>query len=104
MKVEIVLIRTTELEQVVALQQRKIVAEHLIVSIPETATDLLIVRVERGEILGLRLASHNLQRASESGEMRRSCAARPGPPVPQKAVMEVVGRIVGDVAGQSGNH
>ena len=53
MVVEIVLIGTAKLEQVVAFQHGKVVAEHLIVPIPEAAADIDIVRVKRGEVLGL---------------------------------------------------
>ena len=56
MVVPIVLIGTAKLEQVVAFQRGKIIANHLIVPIPETLADLLIVHVKGAEVLGLRLA------------------------------------------------
>ena len=45
MPVEVVLIRATELEQVVALQHAHIIAEHVVFSIPEAGTRLLRIHV-----------------------------------------------------------
>ena len=51
MPVPVALIHGAKLEQVVAVQHGKIVAQHLIVPIPETGADLLIVHVVGSEIL-----------------------------------------------------
>ncbi len=77
MPVPIVLISTAQLEQVVAFQHGKIVAQHLIVPVPETGADLLVVRVERTEILSLRLATHDFDRAAQSGHLWRSWMPAP---------------------------
>src|ERR1019366_5960687 len=103
MVVPIVLIRTAKLEQMVALQHGEVVTKHLIVPIPETPADLLIVNVERAEILGCRLAAIQFQRAAEPSDLWRGSVSRPGPPVAQEAVVKVVGRVVGDVGGQTRN-
>ena len=53
MPVEVVLIGTAKLKEVIAFQHGNIVAEHVIFSIPETGTGLLRVHVIGAEILSL---------------------------------------------------
>src|SRR5271157_1048152 len=96
--VKVVLIGTTELEQVIAPQQGKVVAEHIVQPIPETPADLLVVHVERSEVGGRRLATLDFQRATQPGNLRWSSRPVPGPPVAQVAEVKVVGEVVGKVA------
>src|ERR1700733_12705543 len=104
MVIPVPLIGTTKLEQMVALQHREVITKHVVMPIPEPAPDLLIVRVDRVEFLaGLAagpLAAIQLQCAAEAGDLWRSSEARPCPPVPQEAVVNVVGGVSGDVGGQ----
>ncbi len=87
----------------VAFQHGNIVAKHVVHPIPETAPDLLIIGVERGEILSLRLAAIQLDRATEPRNLWRSSVSRPSPPVPQMAEVKVVGRVVSNsLRGQLG--
>ena len=71
MVVPIVLIGTAKLEQVVAFQHGNVVTKHLVVPIPETAADLLVVHVKGAEILSLPTGRYPI-RARHRG--RRSVA------------------------------
>ena len=59
MVIPIVLIGAAKLEQVVAFQHGNVVTNHVVVSIPEAAANVLVVDVERAKNLGLRLAASN---------------------------------------------
>src|SRR5580704_3768290 len=103
MVVPIMLIGAAEREQMVALQQGKIVAEHVVMPVPEAPADLLVVYVKRAKVLSLGLAAIQFERAAETSDLGWSSVSCPRPPVPQEAVMEVVGQVGGEVGGQSGN-
>ena len=105
MVVEVVLISATELEEVGAFQHGNVVTEHVVMPIPETATDLLIVHVERVELLtGLAtgtLSALDFKRATKPGNLWRRPDPVPGPPIPQQTIMKVVGGVGGDVGGET---
>jgi hypothetical protein len=68
MVVPVVLIGAAKLEQVVAFQCGNIIAQHLVVPVPETVAGLLRVYVVRSQVLGcsIGLAAENLERPAES--------------------------------------
>ena len=107
MPVEVVLIGAAELEQVITFQHGNIIAEHMIFSIPKTGTGLLRVYVIGAEILSFGLASLDFEGSAQAGAQRailnHVSLAVPGPPVSQKAIVNIVGGVVGNVGGQTGN-
>src|SRR5271155_224396 len=103
MPVEVVLISTTELQQVVASQVGNIVANHLIVPIPETGAGLLSVHVIRAEILTGVLAAEEFEcsvQRTQRGSLRNVSRPGPLPPVAQETVVDVIGGIGGNVGGE----
>jgi hypothetical protein len=103
--VEVVLVHATELDHVFALQPGRIVANHIVLAIPEAGTRLLrihVVGLDRSLVWAVGLAKW-LQRSAETRELHRTARPAPRPPVAQVAITHVVREIVGDVASQSGD-
>src|SRR5208282_3646599 len=105
MVVPVVLVRTAKLKQVVAFQHGNIIANHLIVPIPDAIAGLLRVYVVRSKVLtgAVNLAAEKLQRSAQSGRLRRISRARVRPIITQETVVNVVRRIRGDVGSQPGD-
>ena len=74
-RVEIVvaLVRPAELEQVIAMQQRKVVAIRLVVAVPRALTRTRGVDVIRDQRVGG--FATDLDRAAQSGKLRRASDA-----------------------------
>ena len=72
MPVEVVLISSAELEEVISFQHRNVVPEHVIFPVPETGPGLLRVHVVRTEILKLRLAALDFTSAPPKPRTQRA--------------------------------
>src|SRR6478736_9452544 len=105
MPVEVVLVDSADLEQVISFQDGNVIAEHVVFAVPETGTGLLSVYVIRNESLQLGFAALDFQRPAQPRAKRATLngvtLAGPRPPVAQKAIVEVVGHVGADVRGHS---
>src|SRR5947209_11845790 len=91
MLVEVVLVDSAELEEVIALQPADVVAEVVVESVPIARTGLLRVDVIGDERLQFAFAER-FERAAESCGLRDVAGTWPRPPVTGEAVVEVVGQ------------
>ena len=88
--VEVVLVLAAELDKVIALQLGQVIAEEVILAVPDTGADVLCIDVVRRENDRGALAER-FNRASSACNLSRSVSALPLPEVAQVAVVEVVG-------------
>ena len=102
MVVPVALVLAAELQQVIPLQHADVVAEEVVMSIPEASADVLGVDVKRGQNVLIRF-TEGLERATQTGSLRRGVVGGPRPVVPLVAVVEVVGGIGADGGGQAGD-
>src|SRR5690242_17402539 len=83
----------------VTLQHGDVVAEELVLAVPEACADVLRVHVvgckNRGAL------SKRLQGAAKLGELRRAAGSVPRPIIPQIAEVEIVCGVRGDIGGQT---
>ena len=100
MPVEVVLIATAKLEQVVPFQHADIVTKHLVMAIPKACPRLLRIHVVGAQVLEFRLTQW-FKRSSQPGKLYRISRPVPGPPIAQVAVVEGIGGVGADVGGQS---
>ena len=107
MVIVIALIGAAKGEKMVAFQHSDIVAEKLVLAVPETGADVLSVNVIRRQSYRPRAAdctfAKGLKSPAELGELRHPAGIGPRPEVTKVAEVEIVGRIGGDVGGQPGN-
>src|SRR5206468_7971597 len=75
--VEIALPRSAETENVITLHHRQIVAQQLVLAIPEALANALRIHVVRNQSVGTLTA--DFERAAQSGKLRRTVHAAPLP-------------------------
>src|ERR1041385_5667480 len=101
MVVVVALVEPAKLPQVISLHPGQVLANHLVLSVPDALTDALSVDVEWDERRGAlgaaaRAGWGNLQqralRAADAWQLRRKAGGRPLPPVPQVTDGEVAGQ------------
>src|SRR5262249_40935394 len=97
--VEITAVRPAEGNQMISFQDRHVVADRLILPVPEALADILRIHVVR-DVAGLGLAA-DFQCAAKSEALRRAARIRPLPEVPQIAEDESVRGRGSDGAGQA---
>src|SRR6202044_709473 len=100
--VVVVLEHAAELNQVLALQPRHVVAERVVVAVPVTGTRLLRVDVVRKQCVG-RVFATWLQSSTQTGKLHGTTLRAPRPVIAQVVVGEVVGDVVGQLTRESGN-
>src|SRR5205814_10627206 len=88
MPVEIMLVLPTGIEQVIAAQPGNVVANHVILAVPETCPRRLSINIVGRENACSRLAKR-LQSTAQLGKLRYIFLGTPGPPVAQKTVVEI---------------
>src|SRR5581483_1331191 len=80
--VEVALVLTTDLDEVVPLQDGDVIAEEVVLPIPEAGADVLGVDVEGRQDIGGAF-TEGLHRTAEAGDLRRSVIGSPLPEVAQ---------------------
>ena len=99
--VPVALISAAESEKVIALQHGDVVAEVIVVAVPEAGSDALRIYVvwnERQEPV----FAPGLQSGSKLRELQDAAGIGPGPEVTKVAEVKVISGIGSDIGGQAG--
>src|SRR5262249_9770669 len=88
-EVEIALVLTAELEDVIPVNQGEIIAQRMILAIPESLPNILCVHVVRDQRVS-RFAA-NLDRAAHSGSWGRGGGGAQSQIIPKIVVMKIIG-------------
>ena len=100
--VPIPLICSSKLKEMLALGPGNIIADHMVLAVPESCTYILGIQIDWREYVGGRFAK-GFQGPSQSGDLWSLTGGTAGPEITQKTVVQVVGQRGGNVGGHTGS-